>query len=235
MATDIQETEVATTETRTHPLQAGDRLTRDEFLRRYETMPDINHAELIEGVVYMPSPVSAQDHGEPHFDFNGWLFTYRAHTPVVRGGDNSTLKLDIDNAPQPDGYLRLLPEYGGQSKLVSGYVVGAPELITEVSASSVSYDLHDKLDAYRRNGVREYVVWRVCERQVDWFVLRDGRYEKLSVGKDNVYRSEVFPGLWLDVIAVIEGNLARVLEVLQQGINSQQHSEFISPPSDAIQ
>jgi Uma2 family endonuclease len=215
------------TAARIPPLQAGDRLQQEEFLRRYEAMPDVDHAELIEGIVYMPTPVSADDHGEPHFDFNGWLFTYRAHTPGVRGGDNSTLKLDVHNCPQPDGYLRLLPECGGQSRLVEGYIEGAPELIAEVAASSASYDLHDKLNAYRRNGVREYVVWRVWDRAVDWFVLRGGRFERHLPGKDGLLRSEVFPGLWLDPQAVVDGNLARVLEVLQQGVASDAHREFV--------
>jgi Uma2 family endonuclease len=122
------------------PLRNGDHLTRDEFERRYESMTGVNKAELIEGVVYVPSPVSAEDHGEPHFDLITWLGVYRAGTPAVRGGDNATLRLDLDNEPQPDGYLRLLPEYGGQTRLVDGYVTGAPELIVEIAASSASYD-----------------------------------------------------------------------------------------------
>jgi Uma2 family endonuclease len=209
------------------PLRAGDRLSRDEFERRYEQMPRVHKAELIEGVVHMPSPVSAEEHGEPQFDFNGWLFVYRAYTPVVRGGDNSTLRLDLDNEPQPDGYLRLLAEYGGQARIVDGFVTGAPELIGEISASSVSYDLHDKLNAYRRNGVREYVVWRVWDRAVDWFVLRGSRFEKLSPSSDGIYRSESFPGLWLDPAAVMRRDVARVLQVLQQGLASAEHAEFV--------
>lgn len=170
-------------------LHAGDRLTRDEFLRRYFAMPDVNHAELIEGVVYMPSPVSALNHGEPHLELLTWLGTYRAHTPKVRGGDNSTLMLDIDNCPQPDGYLRLLPEHGGQSKVVDGYIEGAPELVAEIAASSVSYDLHDKLNAYRRNGVKEYVVWQVWDREVVWFQLHGGQFEKQPLPNDGIFRS----------------------------------------------
>lgn len=209
------------------PLCAGDRLSRDEFERRYEQMPHIHKAELIEGVVHMPSPVSAEDHGEPHFDFNGWLFVYRAHTPVVRGGDNSTLRLDLDNDPQPDGYLRLLAECGGQARIVGGFATGAPELVAEIAASSVSYDLHDKLNAYRRNGVREYVVWRVWDDAVDWFVSRGGQFVPLLPGADGVYRSEAFPGLWLDAAAVMRGDIARVLQVLQQGLASAEHADFV--------
>lgn len=140
------------------PLRNGDRLTQTEFLRRYDAMPNVTHAELIEGRVFMPSPVSAARHGEPHFDFITWLGVYRAVTPGVLGGDNSTLNLDLDNSPQPDGYLRIIEQAGGQSRISDGYLVGAPELIVEVAASSVSYDLHDKRNAYRRNGDRKSVV-----------------------------------------------------------------------------
>jgi Uma2 family endonuclease len=208
------------------PLRSGDHLTRDEFERRYQAMPMGNKAELIEGVVHMPSPVSAQEHGEPHFDLITWLGFYRAYTPNIRGGDNSTLRLDLDNEPQPDGYLRLVAEDGGRAKLVDGYVTGAPELIAEVAASSASYDLHEKLNAYRRNGVREYLVWRVWDGEIDWFALRDGRYERLP-SVEGVYKSEVVPGLWLDPAALLRGDMARVLEVLQQGLASGEHTAFI--------
>src|SRR5437660_6582278 len=180
------------------PLESGDHLTRAEFERRYDAMPGLTKAELIEGVVYMPSPVSV-DHDGPHFDLITWLGTYRAATPGVRGGDNGSLRLDLDNMPQPDAYLMILPSHGGQARIgADRYVAGGPELLAEVAASSASYDLHVKLDAYRRNEVREYVVWRVLDQAVDWFVLREGRYELLLVDEAGLYKSEVFPGLWLD-------------------------------------
>ena len=209
------------------PLQAGDRLTRDEFERRYFAMPNVKKAELIEGVVYMPSPVCTDEHASPHFDFIGWLSVYRFATPGVQGGDNGTLRLDLDNEPQPDAFLRILPEFGGQSKTVNGYVEGAPELVAEVSASSASYDLHTKLNVYRRNGVCEYIVWRVWDAAIDWFVLRSGQYERLAPAKAGLLRSEILPGLWLDPGALLGGNLARVLEVAQQGIASREHARFV--------
>jgi Uma2 family endonuclease len=156
------------------------------------------------------------------------LAVYRAGTPGVEGGDNSTLRLDLDNEPQPDAFLRILPAFGGQSRNSGKYVAGAPELIAEVAASSVSYDLHDKLRAYRRNEVREYVVWRVWDRAIDWFVLRDDRYERLAPDAAGQYRSEIFPGLWLDPAALLHGNLAQVIAVLQQGLASPEHAEFVS-------
>jgi Uma2 family endonuclease len=208
------------------PLAAGDRLTRAEFERRYKAMPNVKKAELIEGVVYMPSPVSTEGHGAPHADFIGWLVQYRAMTPGVQVGDNSTLRLDLDNEPQPDAFLRILPEFGGRSRTVDGYVEGGPELVAEVAASSASYDLHDKLNAYRRNGVEEYVVWRVWDRAIDWFVLRGGRYEPAALSADGRYQSQVFPGLWLDAASLLKGDLARVLAVLQIGIASPEHGAF---------
>jgi Uma2 family endonuclease len=209
-------------------LRTGDRLTRAEFERRYSAMSHVNKAELIEGVVYLPSPVTQEDHGGPHFDVIGWLAVYRAGTPGVEGGDNSTLRLDLDNEPQPDAFLRILPGHGGQSRNSGKYVAGAPELIAEVAASSVSYDLHDKLRVYRRNEVREYVVWRVWDRAIDWFVLREDRYERLAPNAEERYQSEFFPGQWLDPAAFLSGDLAQVIAVLQQGLAAPEHAEFVS-------
>jgi hypothetical protein len=202
-------------------------LTAAEFERRYEAMPGIKKAELIEGVVYMPSPVTTEDHAAPHFDLITWLGYYRAFTPGVQGGDNATLRLDLDNRPQPDAFLRILPEFGGRSRTIDRYVVGGPELAAEVAASRASYDLHDKLNAYRRNEVREYIVWRVEDREIDWFILREGRYDRLAADRSGVYQSEVFPGLWLDPAALIDGDMPRVLQVVQQGIAMPSHAEFV--------
>jgi Uma2 family endonuclease len=218
----------ATKTERIPPLQPGDHLTTEEFERRYEAMPELKKAELIEGIVHMPSPVSNEDHGAPHFNLNGCWFFYRAWTPAVEGGDNSTLRLDLKNRPQPDGFLRILPSHGGQSKTSDdGYVVGAPELIGEIAASSASYDLHEKLEAYERNQVREYVVWRVFDQAIDWFILRDGGFARLRPSSAGWYQSEVFPGLWLDANALVQGDLANVLQVLQQGVASAEHGEFV--------
>lgn len=209
-------------------LENGDRLTRKEFERRYEAMPHLKKAELIEGVVYVPSPVSLEHHGGPHADFMAWLGVYWAATPGVQVGDNSTVRLEGDNEPQPDALLRIMPEYGGQSHTgPEGYVEDAPELVVEVAASSVSYDLHDKLDCYRRYGVREYIVWRVLDEEVDWFILRRGRFKQMPLPSSGIYCSEAFPGLWLDPAALIRGDLAQVLQVLQQGLASSEHAAFV--------
>jgi Uma2 family endonuclease len=211
------------------PLTDGDRLTRDEFMRRYEAMPNLRKAELIEGVVYVPSPVSQRNHGNPHCRLAGLIFLYDARTPGVESGDNSTVQLDLNNSRQPDAVLFIEPDHGGQVRFDDkGYIVGAPELVAEVSASTADDDLHGKLEAYERNGVQEYVVWRVFDREVDWFVLRDGRFEKLAPHPDGTLHSTTFPGLWLDPSALIEKDYDRLLAVLQSGLDSPEHAAFVA-------
>jgi hypothetical protein len=211
------------------PLENGDQLTRDEFERRYEAMPDLKKAELIEGVVYMPSPVRLDQHGSPQADLITWLGVYRASTPGVRLGDNSTIRVDVTNEHQPDALLMIDPGRHGQARISpDGYVEGAPELVGEVAASSAGIDLNAKLRVYRRNGVSEYLVWRVLDQAIDWFVLRQDQYERLPLSAAGVYQSEVFPGLWLDAAALAQFDLARVLRVLQQGIASPEHAAFVA-------
>ena len=211
------------------PLENGDRLTRAEFERRYEAMPQLKKAELIEGEVYIPSPVRYRRHGHPHTRLVYWLSTYEMDTPGVEAGDNSTIRLDLDNAPQPDAFLIILPERGGQARICEDdYIEGAPELVAEVASSSASYDLGKKLHVYRRIGVREYVVWRVLDRQVDWFVNHEGQFQPLLLAADGILRSAVFPGLWLDPAALVRGERARIKTVLQQGLNSPEHAAFIA-------
>jgi len=211
------------------PLQNGDHLTADEFERRYHAMPHVKKAELIEGVVYMPSPVTHTYHGNPHFNFIGWLNNYTMFTPGVEGGDNGTLKLDLDNEPQPDAYLIIRPDHGGQVQIdQGGYIVGGAELVGEVSASSVSIDLHGKFRAYRRNGVREYVVWRVFDQAVDWFILRNEQFERLALGNDGLYRSQIFPGLCLDPAALIKGESLKLHQLIIQAVNTPEHAAFVA-------
>jgi len=209
-------------------LENGDRLTRDEFERRYLAMPNVTKAELVEGVVHLPSPVRLRRHGQPHAFLVTWVGTYLASTPGTMAGDNSTARLDLDNEPQPDLLLLIDPAKGGQARISDDdYVEGAPELVCEVAASTASIDLHAKLNAYRRNGVPEYLVWLIEAREVRWFVLSGSRYEQLPVGTDGRLRSPTFPGLWLDPAALTAGDLLRVLEVVRMGIDSKEHADFV--------
>jgi hypothetical protein len=210
-------------------LETGDHLTRDEFERRYSAMPHLKKAELIEGIVYLFPRVRWREHALPHADLVGCLGYYRAYTPGVRVADNVTVRLDLHNEPQPDVALLIEPARGGQVRLSSdGQVEGGPELVAEVAASSVSIDLHTKLRVYLRSKVREYVVWRVQDQAIDWLVLRQGQYDRLTADPSGIYRSEVFPGLWLDAGALARGDMATVLQVLQQGAASPEHAVFVA-------
>jgi len=211
------------------PLENGDRLSRPEFERRYDAMPGPKKAELIEGEVYLGARVRARQHGVPHAQLVGWLGTYIAGTPGLEAGDSGSIWLDLDNIPQPDAFLMIEAERGGQARISpDDYVEGAPEWIGEVAASSVSIEMGKKLRIYRRNGVREYIVWRVQDRAIDWFVLREGTYELLAPGADGLLRSEVFPGLWLDPDAPLRGDLATVLDVVRRGVASPEHADFVA-------
>ncbi|HEX4132142.1 MAG TPA: Uma2 family endonuclease [Pirellulales bacterium] len=182
------------------PLENGDCLSRDEFERRYEAMPEVHQAELIDGVVYMPSPIYLP-HADSHAAIVTWLGMYAAQTPGVQCLACGSIRIDDKNEVQPDAYLRLLT--GGKSTTdAEKYVVGAPELVAEVASSSVSRDMHQKLRLYERIGVREYLVWRVLDREIDWYQLEAGRFQPLVSGDDGIVRSRVFPGLWLDRAAM---------------------------------
>ena len=212
------------------PLESGDRLTRAEFERRYEAMPDVKKAELIEGEVYMPSPVSLDYHAEPHSDVVTWLGVYKASTAGVGSGDNATVRLAPDNEPQPDALLYVRPEFGGRVRVTKKkrYLRRAPEFVFEVAASSTSIDLGKKLTAYRRNKVSEYAVWRVYDDVIDWFVYRAGGFDPLAPDPaDGLFKSTVFPGLWLDPTALMRGDLPAVLATLSRGLASPEHAAFV--------
>lgn len=211
-------------------LRSGDHLSIDEFHLRYQNMPEVKFAELIEGVVYMPSPLSI-DHGVPHGLMGLWLGTYAMETPGVEYGSNLSVFFDEgETCLQPDGLLRILPERGGQTRNVrkgkARYIGGTPELVAEIAYSTVNYDLHEKLTACERNGVPEYLVWRVGEGEVDWFQLHGRRYRKMVLAQDGIYRSVVFPGLYLDVEAALAGKKKLTLETLAVGLSSADHAAF---------
>ncbi|MEH2358827.1 Uma2 family endonuclease [Nostoc sp.] len=218
------------------PLENGDRLTCFEFERRYSAMPKLKKAELIEGTVYMASPLRFEPHAEPHGDLMGWLWTYKIATPGVRLGDNPTVRLDLDNEPQPDAVLLIDAQAGGRSHLSQdGYVEGAPELVAEIAASSATVDLGDKKRAYRRNGIQEYLVWQVFEQRIDWFHLEAGEYINLHPDAAGVIQSRVFPGLRLDQSALLSGDMQQVLTRLQAGVNSIEHQAFVQQLAQAVQ
>ncbi len=192
-------------------LESGDHLTSAEFRRRYELRPDITHAELIDGVVYVASPVRFTHHGTPHGYIIQYLAEYdRAHRGIVHG-DNATVRFRDGSEVQPDGLLRKTPKLGGGSRIEDGYVNGVPELCAEVAASSVSYDLYEKKELYRRNGVQEYLVWRIEDEAFDWWELRAGQYQPIAPGPAGTIESRVFPGFALHPKELVEA-LRQALE-----------------------
>ena len=222
------------------PLVDGERLGRAEFERRYDAMPGVK-AELIEGVVSIAPPVKHRAHGVPHSHAIGWLGLYCDATPGVDGADNSTIRLDAHNMTQPDILLYVQPEHGGTLRFSEDDLVeSAPELIVEIAADGSGNELTSKLRVYGRNSVREYVVWRTLDRAVDWFTLVGGEYVRQAIHADGLYRSEVFPGLWLDPSALIHDDRPRMLAVNSLGTATPEHAAFVdrlrraARPSDGV-
>jgi Uma2 family endonuclease len=212
-------------------LHTGDRMNRKEFHRIYETMPADFKAELIGGIVYVASPLKWK-HGTRHLALGTVFGNYEGSTPGVDAGDNTTILLGPEGEPQPDLYLRILPEFGGQSGTTKDdYVDGAPELLSEIAHSSRSLDLHGKLRDYRRNGVLEYIVACLRERQLRWFDLSGNK--ELQLDADGICRIRTFPGLWIHAAALFAKDFTRLLATLNQGLASPEHAAFVRRLQDA--
>lgn len=199
-------------------LENGDRLNRKEFERRYAAS-NIKKAELIEGIAYVAPASRFTSHAKPHGQIVGWLATYQSMTDGLEIGIEPTVRLDNDNEPQPDVVLFRV---GGNAQIdVDDYITGAPELIAEISASTVSYDLHSKKRSYERNGVKEYIAWRTLDREIDWFVLENDIYQNLAPDPEGIIHSREFAGLCLNVQAILSNDMSSVLKTLQLGMASQ--------------
>ena len=204
-------------------LHNGDHLTLAEFERRYAAQPYLKKAELIEGVVYVPSPVSLE-HSKRHANVIIWLGSYYIATPGLRLLDNATVILDAENEVQPDAALCIVR--GGQTETVGNFLQGAPELVVEIANSSAAYDLHEKLRVYRRTGVQEYVIFLTLERETLWYRLQEGRYELVRADDNGVIKSAVFPGLYLDAAKFWADDLPGLLETLQRGLVTDEYAAF---------
>jgi Uma2 family endonuclease len=214
------------------PLRAGQRLTVQEFMRRWEAMPELKFAELIDGVVYMPSPLTGNQ-GRLNNRIATWLGLYIAATPGCDAGSQATwLMLELESAPQLDNYLWIRPAYGGQSSMLGTYHVGAPELAAEICLTSAAYDLGVKRDLYQAAAVREYVAVLVEEQEVRWHRLIKGEYKLIRPNARGVFRSKQFPGLWLSEAALWDDYIARVLRTLDRGIGSPAHAAFVKKLGD---
>ena len=213
-------------------LHSGDRMTRAEFHRIYETMPEDFKAELVGGIVYVAPPLGLP-HGTSHPFLSAALTAYAGHTPGVQVGDNTTILLGEEGEPQPDLFLRILPEFGGQSETIrdprtneAEYVSGAPELIAEIAHSSYAIDLHAKREDYRRYGVLEYLVLSLKENQLRWIDLRTNR--ELAADADGIIRTRTFPGLWIDSAAVLGRDFQRLMAAVNQGLATVEHRDFMN-------
>ena len=206
-------------------LITGQQMTSEEFLRRWDALPGLKNAELIEGIVYVPSPVS-REHGDFDGLAGGWLAHYEWATPGCRVGHNSTWMI-LGSAPQPDVYMAILPEYGGQWRVEGKFGAGAPELVVEICLTSTEVDFGPKLALYQRAGVREYITVETFTKRIVWRVPEGGSYRELSNGPDGVYRSRTFPGLWLNPAAFWAFDTGAMGALLQQGRASEEHAAFI--------
>ena len=210
-------------------LVEGQRLDQPTFHALYEATDAKFKAELIGGKVYIMASPLLPGHGRPHSRLMGWLEAYSLATPGTDVLDNTTTVLGDDSEPQPDACLLILPECGGQTlEGKSGWLEGTPELIIEIASSSESFDLHEKRDEYERYGVKEYLVFAAKQKRVFWWIRRAGLFEELSLGADGIYRSETFPGLWLDPAALGELNSIRLHDVLHHGLASPEHAAFVA-------
>jgi Uma2 family endonuclease len=208
-------------------LVEGQRLDQPTFHAIYQAMPPGTRAELIDGVVYIPSPVGLE-HGEAQVHVIAWLAHYVENTPGVRALDNATTVLGTKGEPQPDGLLRILPEYGGRTWNQGGFVHGAPEFVIEISKATRSVDLGPKLADYERAGVIEYVVGAIDPDEIYWFSHDHGALVQQSTADDGLYRSRTFPGLWLDPVALLAGDTRRLRAIVDQGCATPEHAAFVA-------
>ena len=199
------------------PLAAGDVLSADQYWARYAASPPGIAAERINRKVYLMSPLKAATHGDPHALLSLWLGTYASEVGGLIVSDNPTIRLNVDNDPQPDLCMRRV---GGKSRLdEDGYLVGTPEMVLEVAASSASYDLGEKREIYEAAGVQEYLVYEAFQGAIHWWRLAEDRFVMIGL-QSGLYRSNQFPGLWLDPDALRQHDSRRLLRALGQGLHS---------------
>src|SRR4051794_3389103 len=209
------------------PLEAGDKLDQPIFHQRYEAMPEGTRAELIRGVVHMPSPAKGP-HGRFASLVDRWLGQYEDSTPGTATYSNVTNLLGPESEPMPDVCLLIRPDRGGQTTTRDEWIVGAPEFVAEVASSTDAIDLHGKKEDYLRAGVKEYVVIALRQSRVFWFVLQDEAFVEVPPGPDGIYRSQIFPGLWLNPSALLAQDMAGVRAVVAQGLSTPEHADFVT-------
>lgn len=207
-------------------LHNGDRMKQPEFHAIYEQMPEGFKAELVNGTVFVSMPLRSP-HAKDHSRLAAVLEAYAAYTPGVEVLLDATTILGNDDEVQPDLLLRVVPDRGGKPRdTYDQYVEGPPELICEIAHSSRAIDLNLKRTRYERTGVLEYIVFCINPREVRWFDFAG----KTTLQHDNngVFRSNVFPGLWICNQALLDRNYQKVMAVLNQGLKTADHETFCS-------
>jgi Uma2 family endonuclease len=212
-------------------LENGERMDQKTFHERYAKMPPGTKAELIGGIVYINASPLTTKNARGDARMSGWLFHYSVATPGVEVQLAATTILGPKSEPQPDSAMLILPEWGGrtsQDQTGEGFTLGGPELVVEISVSSRSYDLHQKLDDYEKGGVGEYLVLDLRDSRVRWFSRVDDRFQDLEPGADGVFRSRTFPGLWLDPAALIANDKPQLIATLDRGLASPEQADFVA-------
>ncbi len=208
------------------PFQNGDAMDQPTFHALYVGTPRGFRAELIEGIVYMASPVQLR-HGGPSLKVSQWLGAFADEVEGAQAYNEITAILTATSEPQPDHTLIVLPEAGGQTREnADGFLVGAPELALEISNTTALIDLHAKKTMYERCGVREYIVVETKRQAVHWFVRRGDKFAPLKSDADGIFKSRVFLGLWLDGSALFDRSAKRLLATLQLGLATPEHAKF---------
>ena len=175
----------------------------------------------------MPSPVGLA-HSDAQLPALVWLDYYAENTPGVRALPEVTTILGWRSEPQPDGLLRILPECGGRTWDEGEYIGGGSELIVEISKTTRYVDLGSKKADYERAGVQEYIVRAIDPDEIYWFGQEQGELVRRSIGDDGLYRSIVFPGLWLDPVALLDGDRRRLRAVVDLGCATPEHAAFVA-------
>ena len=207
----------------------GDCLSVNEFLRRY--LPYRRHlkAELINGLVSLNRGVRADLEDLSNSVIQSWVRSYAGLTPGTRMDVNTIVILAWDTVPQPNIVLRVLSENGGKSRMTDGGTLkDAPELMVDFTTSHQTFDIRDKLGAFRRHGVAEYLVWWANDQKLDWFCLEQGKYALNLPDSNGVLTSPSFPGLRLNLSALLNRNSAAVMATLRRSLESSEHAGFVA-------
>lgn len=213
-----------------HP---GDHMSLDEFLDRWNRMPDLKFAELTDGAVYLPLPVS-KDHGFYDSRIQAFCGYYAMRTLGTESGTNGNWLVPSDAAPQPDCAISIAPEYGGRCTVGEGLAAGVPEMVSEICHSSRAYNLGPKLALYQSAGVNGHLAVLVEERRFEWRMLVNGSYQLLD-SDANVYRSRIFPGLWINEFAFWKDDSETLLKTLEQGLATREHQTFVESLQRGLQ